>query len=194
MQNAPIAYSLFDIEKWNRAEWQATVFLRHRDPAVPPCLGIGFKNGAIGREVFSELRRRIGDEDVYDELRVSIIEGDIPGNERGYSVHIFSEPDNTAKRLGVPPVTGNVTIASKVHRMNPRPESPYLPQFKRDFARHGRYLLIPATYDPTSGSAVPHIDVAIGKHHVHLRHASEIAHDDIDAYVIYGDVASRYIQ
>jgi len=194
MQSVSTAYSLFDIEKWNRAQWRATVFLSHRDPSVPPCLGIGFENGAIGREVFAELRARIGDDDVYDELRISIIEGDIPGKEPGYSVHVFSEPDNTAKRLGEPPVTGDITIVSKVHRMNPRPDSPYLPQFKRDFSRHGRYLLIPATYEPQTGSAVPHIDVAIGKHHIHLRHASEIAQDDIDAYAVYGDVVSRYIQ
>jgi hypothetical protein len=194
MQTSQVAYSLFDVDKWTRAMWRATLFMSHRDPQVPPCLGIAFENGELGKEVFRELRNVIGDDDTFDELQISIIEGDIPGEEPGYSVHVFSEPDNTAKRIGKPPLLGDITIASKVHRMNPHAGSPYLPQFKLDFARHGRYLLIPATFDSRSETAIPHIELSIGKHHVRLRHASEIGPDDVDAYVVYGDVASRYVQ
>ena len=189
-----IVWSLFDIETWDRAKWRATLFMSYGEPGVPPCLGIAFEDGAAGKEVFRQLRAAVGDDDVLDELRLSIIEGDIPGQQPGYSVHVLSEPVNTAKRMHRAPVVGPFNVASKVHRMNPHPGSPYLGRFKQDFSREGRYLLIPATFDKSTESASPHVEFAIGKHHVHFRQASDIARGDIDAYVVYGDVQSRYLQ
>lgn len=191
---APIVWSLFDIETWERANWRATLFMSYGEPGIPPCLGLAFDDGADGKEIFRQLRAALGDDDVFDELRVSIIEGDIPGEQSGYSVHVSSEPANTAKRLHRAPVIGPFVIARQIHRMNPDAGSPHLARFKQDFSREGRYLLVPATFNASDESASPHLELAIGKHHIHFRQASDIAPDDIDAYAVYGDVQSRYVQ
>jgi len=179
-----VIWSLFNVEQWDRANWRATLFMTDEDPTLPPCLGIAFENGEIGREVFRKLRLVLGDHDPFDELRISIVEGDVAGEAPGYYVHLMSEPDNTAKRIGHPPVVGDFVVASKVHRMNPLADSPYLPRFKRAIAHQNRYLVLPATFDGSTGTAMPHVELAIGKYHVYFRQVRDIRPGDPDAPVL----------
>src|SRR5262249_5028776 len=123
-----------DPEKWDRAQWKGTAFITSPDPGIPPCLGLVFLDEKLGREIFKHWRQRLGDEDSYDELRVAIIEGDIPGEAPGYSVHISSEPLHTQKRLQAEGKGLDVeysVVTSRIHRMNPvpGPGSPHLERF-----------------------------------------------------------------
>jgi hypothetical protein len=171
--------SFIEVDKWDAARWKAVLFMSDPDGDTPPCLGLAFLNGEAGREIFRGWLERLGGNlDAYDELRMSIIEGDIPGEASGYMVHVASEPENTAKRARDNGVELDVSIslvAGRVHRMNPQPASPHLPLFKQEFKKHGKYLLIPATVTMSPEvSYEPHLDFAIGKTEVHFRHVSEI--------------------
>jgi len=90
--------SLIDVEMWNKAKWVATAYLVSEAPQDPPCLGLVFENADAGRQIFKGLIKRLGKEDTYEELRIAIIEGELPGDPTGYTVHISSNPHNTAKR------------------------------------------------------------------------------------------------
>jgi len=93
-----------DPVKWDAARWKATAFFHDPKGVKPPCLGIVFDNIETGKEIFSDWRRRLGSVDQYDELRISIVEGEILGMGPGYSVHISSDPNHTverAKALGI---------------------------------------------------------------------------------------------
>jgi hypothetical protein len=179
-------HSLIDENKRNSAGWNGMVFLHDPQGVKLPCIGIVFeKNIEAGKKIFSEWIARLGKVDNYDELRIAIIEGDIPGLKKGYSVHLSSDPDNIKKRVraeGKDISTEYIVTVSRVHRMTPQPGSPHLPRFKQEYAKHGRYYLIPVS-GSVSGKLVPYLEYAIGKKTILFREALEITKGDVDSAV-----------
>jgi hypothetical protein len=62
--------------------------------------------------------------------------------------------------------------------MTPNPGSPHLGRFESDFAKHNRYFLL-----PVSSKGTPELDLSIEKRELHLRLASDVSADDVDAVV-----------
>jgi hypothetical protein len=178
----PILFqSLIDIDKWNEARWTATAFLHDQDGTEPPYLGLVFENIEAGRAIFTDLLERLGPVDAFEELYVSIVEGEILGEEPGYSLHITSDPTRTQARLtslGKELKFDQGVVISKFHRMTPAPDSPHLKKFKAELLTHGRYRLI-----PLSATIQPQFDYAIEKKEIHFRQASEITKSDLDSVV-----------
>lgn len=86
-----------NIELWDRARWSGAILMWA--PEKPPVLGLAFQNESAGRKIFEEWRSRYGERDVYEELRVAIVEGDIPGADPGYSIHIGTDPEAAVRRF-----------------------------------------------------------------------------------------------
>ncbi len=84
-----------NVDLWNEAKWRGTVFLHY--PGEPPILGLGFLNENPARQIFEEWHKRYGDRDAFEELRVSIVEGEIKGEQPGYTVHISVDFENTSR-------------------------------------------------------------------------------------------------
>ncbi len=173
--------SFIEIDTWNTAGWKGTVFVHDPSGKRAPMIGIQFENIESGKNIFAEWMRRVGKIDLFEELRISIVEGEILGEGPGYSVHISSDPDHTIKRAaseGTAVSADLMAVVSRIHRMVPEPGSPHLPRFKREFQQHGKYFFIPVS---------PHgellIDFAIGKTEIHFLQASEIVASDIDSAV-----------
>jgi hypothetical protein len=173
--------SLIDIPLWDAAGWKGTAFLHDPSGMERPGLGFLFDDMDAGRRIFLGWQERVGKVDEYEEIRVSIILGEILGLPSGYSLHISSDPSHAARRArdkGLALDFKTAIIVSRIKRMTPNPGSPHLGQFQEDLARHGRYLLV-----PVSSKGTPALDVAIEKHEIHLRQASEIGPHDLDAAV-----------
>jgi hypothetical protein len=173
--------SLIDIDKWNDARWTATAFLHDQDGVKPPYLGLVFENIEAGRAIFADLLERVGSVDAFEELYVSIIEGEMLGEEPGYSVHITSDPSRTQARLnslGKELKFDQAIVISRFNRMTPAPDSPHLKRFKAEMQAHGRYSLI-----PVSAYVQPQFDFAIEKKEIHFRQASDVTKSDRDAVV-----------
>jgi hypothetical protein len=173
--------SLIDVALWDSAGWKGTAFLHDPRGVEPPGLGFLFDDISAGRRIFSGWQERVGRVDEYEEIRVSIIQGEILGLPSGYSVHVSSDPLHSVRRAedkGLALDFRTAVIVSRVKRMTPNPGSPHLGQFEKDFAKHKRYLLV-----PVSSKGAPEFEVAIEKHEIHLRQASAIKSDDVDAAV-----------
>lgn len=173
-----------NIELWNEAKWRATFFVY--EPGKPPVLGIGFKNESAAKKIFEEWHERYGDNDLYEELRVSIIEGSIPGEEEGYSVQIGPDPEAAVKRFkdsGYEFDNDLLMCVSRIHRMNPPLGSPNLPMFKELYARHKAYFLAPGVFSEDE-SIKPLFHLGIFKGKIHFRHVSEIDEQDLDSVVL----------
>ena len=173
--------SLIDVDLWNSAGWKGTAFLRDPSGIEPPALGFLFEDMNAGKRIFSGWQERVGRVDEYEELRVSVIRGEILGLPSGYSIHVSSDPLHSVRRAesrGVPFDFQTAVIVSRVKRMTPNPGSPYLAQFEKDFAKHKGYHLV-----PISSKGEPDFELSIEKHETHLRQASEISGDDVDAVV-----------
>ncbi|HWW03390.1 MAG TPA: hypothetical protein VNZ64_27050 [Candidatus Acidoferrum sp.] len=170
--------SFTDPQEWSAAKWAATAFLY--DPGdsshEPPSLAIAFENFDAGKRIFDGWIERLGHIDTYEELRISVIEGPLPGDPRGYSVFVSSNPLNTVKRkqLDQPDFDPALFIRSgRLNRMNPAPRSPHLRLFKSHFARLGRYLLLPAHF---KDSQIQNLDSgrSIEKHELNLFHTTDL--------------------
>jgi len=139
-----------DPVEWDKAKWSGTVFLFDPDGAKKqiPGLGIGFADFEAGKQIFENWIKRVGHVDEFEEIRVSIIEGQLPDDKRdGYTVMISSNPDHTIRREQqthpeFQPET--VMLVSRMHRMNPAPGSQNLERFKKAVADFGFYRLFPA--------------------------------------------------
>jgi SEFIR domain len=166
-----------DVELWDEAKWRSTAVLVY--PDRPPVLGLGFLNEEPARKIFEKWHERYGHSDDFEELRVSIIEGDIEGEAPGYTVHLGADFENTIKRyksagLAVNRSNAMFMMIGRMCRMNPAPTSKNLQVFKDAYRLHKTYLLIPAVQKPDGSAFKPILELGIFKNTVHFRNVDEI--------------------
>ena len=183
----PIMYLTgpIDVNLWNKAKWRAIYFACSLDQ--PPTLGLVFENEPAAREIFINWHERYGRNDEYEELRVSIIEGDIPGEEPGYSVHISSDPDSAIKRFrdaGYEFDDDLLMLVSRIHRMNPPADSKNLNVFKQAYRKFKTYFLIPCIVSHNNTKIKQILKLGIYKGKIHFRNVTDIGEYDIDSVVI----------
>lgn len=183
----PIIYLTgpIDVDLWNKAKWGATFFVCY--PGYPPVLGLAFEDESAARKIFETWHQRYGENDEYEELRISIIEGDIPGKNPGYSVHVGSDSDATIRRLkdaGCAFDDDVMMMVSRINRMNPSVESTNLESFKQYYKAFKTYFLAPGVLGEDRQSIKPLLELGIYKNKVHLRHVSEIGpNNDVDGVI-----------
>jgi hypothetical protein len=169
---------------WAEAVWSSTTFRWHPQSAAPPVMGIVFDNTERGRELFRTLAEQIGNDDTTDQMRVSIIEGDVPGQRPGYTVHIGPDPESlralgTFEDIIVSPKM--LLLLGQLNRMYPIPGQPnLLDRFKREFAKHKEFLLAPVTRR-SDGQLWADVELGVIKKSVHFRDLADINEGDIDA-------------
>ncbi len=172
-----------DVELWDKAKWRGVVFLHY---GGPPCLGLVFEDEVAAREIFRQWHERYGARDMDEELRLSIVEGDIKGEEPGYTVHISADLEVAAKKFkqagyGEADMLFSVT---RMNRMNPTADSNYLELFKQRYREFKTYFVIPAVLQ---GRHTPKFipELGIYKNKILFRHVDDIKSDnDIDRVVI----------
>lgn len=176
-----------DPDLWNQANWRATVFMFPQSGSSLPTLGLGFANESAARQIFQNWRERYGLRDEFEELRVSIIEGDIPGSGPGYSVHVGADVENVFRhfqKLGVLTDGDMLAITSRINRMD-APNSPRLAAFKDAYRIFKTYFLAPVLVDEGGAKILkPMLDLRIFKGQIHFRHVNEIGDDDQDRVVL----------
>jgi hypothetical protein len=131
-----------DLDLWNAAKWRATFFSYQLGKS--PTIGLAFQNEAAARKIFEGWHERYGDNDRYEELRVSIIEGPIEGKDDGYTVHIGPDPDAALKRFKDSGYAFDEEIlicVSRLNRMYPPSDSNNLSPFKTLYGEHKTYFL-----------------------------------------------------
>ena len=173
---------------WNEAKWRGTLVMQYE--GQPPMLGLGFLNEKPARQIFEEWHKRYGDRDTFEELRVSIVEGEIKGERPGYTVHIGVDFENTIKRykdagLKIDIDNSMFMMISRLNRMNPASGSKNIELFKSLYRHYKTYSLIPAVIKPDGSEFKPMADLAILKSTIHFRQAEEIdPQHDPDAPVL----------
>lgn len=184
----PLLHGLIDVELWDKARWSGMAYLVSEDPTLPPVLGLIFENAEPAMQIFVALRDKLGNIDTNEDLRIAIIEGAIAGKPPGYSVHIGLNPKRIlqqAEALGIESDSeATHLLISRVHRINPAPNSPHLNNFKKAYSEQGKYLLAPVTLNKESSESVTcHYELAIGKTEVHFRNVEDIKENELDAVI-----------
>jgi hypothetical protein len=177
--------SFIDVDTWNIARWLGVMFEVDPDAEAPPAIGIFFADETAGRKIFSDLIGRLGREDEFELLRVSIIEGDIPGEDPGYTVYLGTDPENYGtfcEDQGIDLSQHRLAILGRYKRMNPAPGSPHLATFKTAFERAKTYLLIPVFGTPEH--LRPERSLSIKKTKVRYVQADQLTREDLEAVVL----------
>lgn len=182
----PVMYitTPINVDLWNKAKWSATFFSYQE--GNPPVLGLAYEDEEAARKIFEEWHERYGENDEFEELRISIIEGDIDGEEDGYSVHIGFDPDEAIKRYksaGYEYDDDLLMMISRINRMTPPPESNNLEMFKELYRQYKTYYLAPGIISEDGKKLKPLYELGIFKGKVLFRHVSEFGVYDIDAAV-----------
>ena len=192
----PIGYITgpIDVELWNEAKWKGTFYIGFE--GEEPILGLAFENERVARKIFRTWHKRYGENDEYEELRISIIEGDIPGENSGYTVHIGPDPDAAIKRFKDAGYEFDVDddilyMVGRIHRMNPAEGSHYLRWFKESYKKYKTFKLIPGVVDSSGNNLRPIFELRIRKGRIHFRDVDEIGRNDIDSVVLKNRINSR---
>jgi len=180
-----------DMPLWDRAEWRGTGYAT--PPGTIPMLAIIFQQQKPAEDIFRAWRERYGESDTFDELRISIVEGEIANEDPGYTVTVGLDFENVVRRYrdaGLEPtVAGPLTGLVRLCRMNPHPKSPHLASFKRAVEERGEYLLHPAILTPDGMSLLRLTELGIRKKQIYFRHSKDITLGDADSVVL--DTGSR---
>lgn len=171
--------SLINIPLWDKAEWRGTLYMYY--PDALPILAIGFSNAEAGIQIFKELRSKLGQIDAKETLRVSIITGIDKKHPLSYRVVISSNlPSVKTTQYSC------FIMAARINRMDST-DLRGLNTFIDIYKRVGKYEIIPARIDLTSGVAEPILEYPIIKQELHIRPAWEIGENDPDVFGIQED-------
>jgi len=174
---------LIDQDKWTEARWMAGVtYLYGQDS--PPVFTVLFDNLDLGVEIFKNIIDKVGQDDINERLRVSIIEGKVPNQEHGYFVVIgenFESTKELLKKRNDAEEIKYIGITERIHRMKPDLKSENLSNFKKEFAKYGCYYIVPAKKikDPEKGICFKiQMDYKILKRVIQFRMYDEIPEKD----------------
>jgi hypothetical protein len=172
---------------WLEAQWSATTFRCHPNGAAPPTMGLVFENTVAAKRLFTTWVERHGNDDEFEEIRISIIEGEIPGQPEGYSVHICPDPENSLIRPGMKGIslTGvPLILIGHIRRMFPKHNNSFLLRsFREAYEQHMRFMIAPVLRRD-DGQLWFDVQLGIIKSTVNFRATTEIGDRDIDACVL----------
>jgi hypothetical protein len=172
--------SPIDMQKWDKAKWNGTLFIfSPSGPDMPPpMLGLAYENPSAAKDIFKSWRKRYGDDDVKNDLKITIVRGISQDKPAAYAVMVSHNPDN------IPISEENIIqFVSRRNRMYPK-STQNLDQFLAEYVRHGRYVLFPAHLPNKLAQPEPIFDLPIGKHNLTVINAWEIATNDMTASVL----------
>ncbi|XHO83470.1 hypothetical protein ABNQ38_32325 [Azospirillum sp. A29] len=172
--------SPIDIQKWDEAKWNGTIFM-WSPPSLdtpPPMLGLAYEVPSAAKDIFKSWRKRYGHDDTKDDLKITIVRGISGVNPAAYAVMVSQNPDNVLLSGG-----DFIGFVSRINRMYPS-NTQNLEMFLKDYARHGRYALFPAHLPSKMAQPKPIFDLSIGKHNLTVINAWEIGPNDMAAAVL----------
>lgn len=180
---------VIDVDLWNKAKWNCTGFAFGVD--APPVLMIGYTNINYGLNIFNEWKKQYDNFDKNDEIRIAIIEGDIPNEDPGYSVHININHEFKLKQLknmglmSENPENNLILTIGRFNRMNPpNGISEQLKNFKKEYEKYGYYFISPCKYNELTGEITPFFEYQILKKELIFKNTKELKKDDVDYIVI----------
>lgn len=177
-------YSLLDIPLWNKANWKGTgvVFVppSKQSPSLL-ALALLFQNRDACKQIFSQWNHELGDKDMEERIRVSIITGIDSDNPAAYRVVIGVNPDWIKASDN-----SQFIMTYRINTMDPK-DSKNLNQFVDSFKKLGFYILIPGYVSQDLASTEVFWELGILKRQVFIRPAWQVGEHDFDLCGIQPD-------
>lgn len=169
-------FSLLNVHLWDKAGWSGTGFGFIRNAHNLPLLGLAllFRDENASKKIFAQSREDMGDEDVEEKIRVSIITGIDIDNPAAYRVVIGMNPNWLE-------TSSNSQFIStyRINTMNPK-DSKNLEQFISAFEELGFYILTPGYMSQDGSNAAYLWKFGILKRQIFIRPAWQLGEHDFD--------------
>lgn len=177
--------SMIDIEAWNKAVWRGAGFVLGYMPL--PALLLPFVNEKYAIKIFEDWIKIIGRDDKKEDIRIALVEGDVPGETSGYYVVVGNNIDEAMKRAKKGGFSADETMilnVSRIIRANPRDNFQSFNYFKDAYHQYGEYMLMPAVLNEKTREIKPLPQYGIHKKQLVYRHISDITENDQDAILL----------
>ncbi|MCM1221240.1 MAG: hypothetical protein NC548_42850 [Lachnospiraceae bacterium] len=182
--------SMIDIETWNKAVWRGAGFVSFQNPNEIPVLLLLYKNEQYATKIFKDWIADIGTVNSKEDIRVALVEGDVPGEASGHYVVIGNNLDEAVKRAEKSRLSIDemmIINVSRNIRANPTDNFKCYNMFKQCYMNNPIYYLMPAIIDESNGRFKLLENLAILKHKIEYRNIKDIKENDIDAILLQQD-------
>lgn len=180
--------SMIDLDAWDSAIWRGAGFILEHFSL--PTLFLPFVNEKYAIKIFEDWIATVGKDDKNENIRIALIEGDVPGESAGYYVVIGTNIDEAAKRAEASGVSTDelmILDVSRIIRANPNDGFKAFNCFKEAYFKYGEYMLMPAVLNEQTGQIRLLPKYGIHKKKLIYRHISDITENDQDAILLQKD-------
>ena len=172
-----VVTTLIRPELWDEAEWHGLAFIWYENK--PPVIFLIFKKEE-GENVFRDLYKQLGQIDVIERLRFSIIRGVSKDKPYHYRVllseNIFEGDKNKL-----------ITMFSRIHEMTPSTDQNWN-RFEKEYKKYGSYSLSFGVFLNSQFYPYPDFEkFSIKKKELIIKNAWEIGVNDIEKIVLRHD-------
>ena len=177
--------SMIDIDTWDKATWRGVAFFMFEDE--PPILLLPFINEEYAKKIFEDWISIVGTEDKNNDIRVALVEGDVPNEEKGYYIVIGNDLDEAVKRAenqGYNIDELLIINVSRIIRANPRDNFQAFNLFKSHYLKFNSYELMPAIVNDATGKIKPLAELSIKKTKLIYKNIKDIDENDQDAILL----------
>lgn len=139
--------TLIDVDKWNRAMWGGITYMFERESQEPPIMAFTFDNHSNGVRIFEEWKSMASD--YFDELAISVVEGQDSEGVDGYYVIISTDMDYCVEKMEASGLEVEETLITTISRSNFMQTTIFsnnLNVFKKQFEKLGEYRIAPASF------------------------------------------------
>lgn len=180
--------SLIDVETWDKAVWRGAGFVLGYTEL--PTLLLPFVNEKYAVKIFTDWISDLGNIDKNDDIRVALVEGDVPGEPAGYYIVIGTNLDEAIKRAeknGISAEEMFIMNVSRFIRANPTDNFKFYNLFKQAYNEVKEYYLMPAVINEQTGAIKPLQSYRIRKKMLIYRNIKDITENDEDAILLQKD-------
>lgn len=180
--------SMIDLETWDKAVWRGAGFILGYTSL--PTLLLPFINEKYAIKIFEDWIAHIGNDDKNDDIRIALVEGDVPGEPPGYYIVIgtnLDEAEKRAERSGISIDEMYIMNVSRIIRANPTDQFKCFNLFKDAYEKTKEYYLMPAILNEHTGEIKPIPSCSIHKRKLIYRNLEEITDNDEDAILLHKD-------
>lgn len=166
---------------WDQAKWLGVGYMVMPNREAQPILGILFENIEAGKKIFAAWRKKFGERDQNEEIRITIVKGIDRNNPYHYKVGIGSnikafekERDKGSSRF--------FSASTRIHVMTPQ-SFQNLDNFKLAYDCFGSYFFAPGSMGK---DGLPNVisDLALVKKEINFKEAWEIRPNSIDSVLV----------
>lgn len=177
--------SMIDLDAWNSAVWRGAGFVLGYLPL--PALMLPFVNEKYAIKIFEDWIATVGKEDKNEDIRIALVEGDVPGEDAGYYVVVGNNINEAVKRAEASGSSIDELLilnVSRIIRANPNDNFRAFNCFKEAYHEYGEYMLMPAVLNEHTGQIKPLSKYGIRKKQLIYRNISDITENDQDAILL----------